>query len=185
MKPSAVDVRARVLAAIARGMPRSAVGTTFTVGLASRTRWRSSRRDTGDFRPRPPPGGPDATCTPACDDEVRAQVAAVRDATLPQHAERWNATHQPHISHGTIGRASPCGCVAQHTSLRASARDRWERARVLVQQEAGDPNDVVVRDEFGSNRALTPHALPVHPTGHGRLPPCPAPRLRTRRPVGR
>lgn len=105
MKPYSVDLRERVLAAIDRGMPRSEVVTTFNVGLASLKRWLSSRRDTGDFRPRPPTGGPEATFTPALDDELRAQVVAFPDATLPQHAERWNATHQPHISHWTIGRA--------------------------------------------------------------------------------
>jgi transposase len=105
MKPYSVDLRERVLAAIDRGMARSEVVTTFNIGLASLKRWLSSRRDTGDFRPRPPTGGQEATFTPLLDDELRTQVAAFPDATLPQHAERWNATHQVHISHWTIGRA--------------------------------------------------------------------------------
>ena len=33
------------------------------------------------------------------------RVATFPDATLPEHAERWNAAHQTSISHWTIGRA--------------------------------------------------------------------------------
>lgn len=105
MKACSVDLRERVLAAIDRGMPRSEVVTTFDVSLASLKRRLASRRDTGDMTPRPPSGGPEPTFTPALDEELRAQVAAVPDATLPEHAQRWNAVHPTSISHWTIGRA--------------------------------------------------------------------------------
>jgi transposase len=105
MKPYSVDLRERVLAAVDRGMARSEVVTTFDVSLASLKRWLASRRNTGDIMPRPPAGGPEATFTPALDEELRAQVAALPDATLPEHAEYWNAAHQTQISHWTIGRA--------------------------------------------------------------------------------
>jgi transposase len=105
MKPYSADLRERVLAAIDRGMARSEVVTTFDVSLASLKRWLASRRDSGDFTPRPPSGGPEPTFTPERDDELRVQVASFPDATLPEHAERWNATHQTSISHWTIGRA--------------------------------------------------------------------------------
>lgn len=105
MKPYSVDLRERVLAAIDRGMARSEVVSTFNISPASLKRWFASRRDTGDFGPRPPSGGPEATFTSALDDELRAQVEAFPDATLPEHAERWNTAHQSTISHWTIGRA--------------------------------------------------------------------------------
>ena len=100
-----MDLRERVLAAIDRGMQRSEVVSTFDVSLASLKRWLASRRDTGDFKPRPPSGGPEASFTPALDEELRTQVAAFPDATLPEHAERWNAAHSSSISQWTIGRA--------------------------------------------------------------------------------
>jgi transposase len=100
-----MDLRERVLAAIDRGVPRSEVVSTFDVSLASLKRWLASRRDTGDFKAHPPSGGPEASFTPALDEELRAQVAAFPDATLPEHAERWNAVHSTSISHWTIGRA--------------------------------------------------------------------------------
>ena len=105
MKAYSIDLRERVVAAIERGMPRSEVVSTFKISLASLKRWLASRRDTGDFKPRPPRGGPEASFRPALDEELRAQVAAFPDASLPEHAEHWNAAHSTSISHWTIGRA--------------------------------------------------------------------------------
>lgn len=105
MKPYSVDLRERVLAALDRGMPRNEVVATFEVSLASLKRWLASRRDTGDFTPRAPTGGPEATFTPALDQELRAQVTAFPDATLAEHAAYWNTAHGSSVSQWTIGRA--------------------------------------------------------------------------------
>lgn len=105
MKPYAVELRERVLAALDRGMARAAVVTTFQVSLASLTRWRAARRDTGDVTPRPPTGGPQRSITPPHDAALRAQVLATPDATLAEHAARWNATHGTSLSQWTLGRA--------------------------------------------------------------------------------
>ena len=86
-------------------MARSEVVSTFDVSLPSLKRWLVPRRDTSDVSPRAPAGGPEASFTPALDDELRAQVAAFPDATLPEHAKRWNAAHQTQLSQWTIGRA--------------------------------------------------------------------------------
>src|SRR5919112_6390474 len=102
MKPYAVELRERVLAALDRGMPRSKVVTTFQVSLASLKRWHAARRDTGDVTPRPPTGGPARAITPAHDAELRAQVLATPDATLAEHAARWNATHGTALSQWTV-----------------------------------------------------------------------------------
>jgi transposase len=105
MKAYSIDLRERVLAALDRGTPRAEVVTTFQVSLASLKRWLAARRDTGEVSPRPPSGGSAPTITPALDDAVRAQVAAFPDATLAEHASRWNAEHGTTISQWTIGRA--------------------------------------------------------------------------------
>ncbi len=105
MKAYSVDLRERVLSALDRGMPRSEVVTTFQVSLASLKRWLAARRDTGDFAPQPPTGGFEATITLDQHQELRAQVAAFPDATLAEHATRWNAAHPTSISQWTIGRA--------------------------------------------------------------------------------
>jgi transposase len=59
----------------------------------------------GRFRVATPVRGPEATFTPALNEELRAQVAAFPDATLPEHAERWNAANNSIISHWTISGA--------------------------------------------------------------------------------
>src|SRR6266545_5701191 len=105
MKAYSVDLRQRVLAALDRGMPRSEVLTTFQVSLASLKRWHAARRDTGDFTPQHPSGGFEPTITADQHHELRAQVAAIPDATLAEHAKRWNAAHASTISQWTIGRA--------------------------------------------------------------------------------
>ena len=105
MKPYSVDLRERVLAALDRGMPRSEVVTTFHISLASLKRWLTIRQNTGTLTPRAPTGGPSRVIPPAQDEEVRVQVAACPDATLAEHAARWNGTHGTSLSQSTMGRA--------------------------------------------------------------------------------
>src|SRR5215212_9653767 len=93
MKAYSVDLRERVLSAFDRGMPRSEIITTFQVSLASLKRWLFARRDTGEFSPQRPRGGFEPTITSEQHQELRAQVAAFPDATLAEHALRWNAAH--------------------------------------------------------------------------------------------
>lgn len=104
MKAYSLDLRRRVLSALDRGMPRSEVVSTFQVSLASLKRWHAARRDTGDFSPHAPTGGFEPTITPEQYEHLRAQVAAFPDATLAEHATRWNAAHSTTISQWTIGR---------------------------------------------------------------------------------
>ena len=105
MKAYSLDLRDRVLAALDRGMPRSQVVTTFQISLASLKRWHAARRDTGDFAPQLPSGGFEPTIPPEHHPHLRAQVAALPDATLAEHAAHWNATHGTSLSQWTIGRA--------------------------------------------------------------------------------
>lgn|SRR5215211_3829643 len=104
MKAYSVDLRERVLAALDRGMPRSQLVTTFQVSLASLKRWLAAQRAIGNFTPQRPSGGFEPTITPNQHQELRAQVAAFPDATLAEHATRWNAVHATTISQWTIGR---------------------------------------------------------------------------------
>lgn len=105
MKAYSLDLRERVLSALDRGMPRSEVVSTFQVSLASLKRWHAARRDTGNLSSRAPTGGVEPTIAPAQYEHLRAQVAAFPDATLAEHATRWNAAHSTSISQWTIGRA--------------------------------------------------------------------------------
>jgi transposase len=105
MKAYSVDLRTRVLAALDRGMPRKEAVTTFQVSLPSIKRWVAIYKATGSVAPRATGGGPALTITPAQEQELRVQLEAFPDATLAEHAQRWNAAHDTSLSRWTLGRA--------------------------------------------------------------------------------
>jgi transposase len=105
MKPYSIDLRERALAALDRGMSRAEAVTTFQVSPASLRRWLAARRNSGSISPRAPRGGPVRSITSAQETELRAQVEAMPDATIPEHTQRWNATHATTLSQWTLGRA--------------------------------------------------------------------------------
>lgn len=105
MKAYSVDLRTRVVEAVDGGLPREQAVVTFRVSLASLKLWLAARRTTGTLAPLPANGGPQRSIAPEQEHLLRLQVAAFPDATLPEHAECWNATHATSITEWTIGRA--------------------------------------------------------------------------------
>jgi len=105
MKAYSVDLRSRVLDALERGMSRDEVLVTFQISRASLKRWLKARRETGDLRPLPASGGRDLTIPPAQEALLRAQVAAMPDATLAEHTAQWNASQGVTLSPSTLRRA--------------------------------------------------------------------------------
>lgn len=104
MKGSSVDLRQRVLAAVARGMPRHEVATTFGVSVGTIKRLCAKQRLGADLAPRAP-SGRRRTIAPPQYVALQDQLAAHPDATFAQHAELWNAAHGPSLSQWTLGRA--------------------------------------------------------------------------------
>lgn len=104
MKPYSVDLRQRVLDALARGMSRKEVITTFVVSEGSIKRWLKLQRDYNTLVARRPSGRP--RIIKAQDEEgVRRLVEQTNDATFGEYTEQWNQLHDTPISHWTIGRA--------------------------------------------------------------------------------
>jgi transposase len=104
MKAYSTDLRTRVLAAIDGGMARSKAVAVFQVSLSSIKRWLIQRHQSGSLAPKPRPGQA-ATITPAQLPTLRFQLEQFPDATLQEHADRWNADHSTSLSHWTLGRA--------------------------------------------------------------------------------
>ena len=103
MKAYSLDLRERVVAAIDVGMTQAMAVRTFRVSRATITRWSARRRATGTLTHRVPPGQT-ATITAAHLPALQAQLATYPDATLAEHAARWNATYgiwSLHDTHGT------------------------------------------------------------------------------------
>lgn len=104
MKAYSLDLRTRVLDAIDLSMARSRAVQVFQVSLSSIKRWLLQRQQTGSLAPKPRPGKA-ATITPAQLPTLRFQLDQFPDATLAEHAQRWNADHGTTLSHWTLGRA--------------------------------------------------------------------------------
>lgn len=104
MKAYSIDLRERVVAAIDDGMSQANAVGTFRVSRATITRWCAQRRATGRLHPRVP-RGQTATITAAHLPALRTQLDTAPDATLAEHAARWNATHGTSLSQWTLGRA--------------------------------------------------------------------------------
>jgi transposase len=99
-----VDFRERLVKAEAAGA--TPVEIERLVHVSSRTvyRWKRQLRLDGTLAPKPKSGRPRAI---TADDEaaLRAQVAAVPDATLAEHCQEWQTTHGVIVSCSTMCRA--------------------------------------------------------------------------------
>ena len=104
MRGYSQDLRERVLAAVARGMPRQEVITTFAISSGSLKRWLYQQRHGPNLTPARSPG-PQPAITPDQHAQLAAQLAAHPDATIAQHAALWNAAHATTLSQWTLGRA--------------------------------------------------------------------------------
>jgi transposase len=104
MKAYSTDLRTRVLDAIDGGMARSKAVLVFQVSLSSIKRSLIQRHHTGSVAPKPCLGKP-ATITSAQAPTLRFQLEQFPDATLQEHAKRWNADHGTTLSQWTLGRA--------------------------------------------------------------------------------
>ena len=104
MKAYSVDLRERVLDALANGMSRAEVCRLFQVSEGSLKRWLRLQRAGQSLEARLPPGRP-ALITPAQQESVQRLVEALPDATLAEYSSEWNQLHDRPISQWTIGRA--------------------------------------------------------------------------------
>jgi transposase len=103
MRAYSLDLRERVVAAVAAGTPRAVVARAFGVGLATVERYVRRRR-AGALAPRSSPGRP-ARLGADAEPALRAQLAAAPDATLAGHAERWARERGARVSAATMRRA--------------------------------------------------------------------------------
>jgi transposase len=98
-----MDLRERVVGAVAGGVPQSVAARTFGVGRATVRRWVDRQR-AGDLRPAPV-GGSAPRIGPAQAAALAAQVAAAPDATLAEHCARWEREQGVRVSIWGLDRA--------------------------------------------------------------------------------
>lgn len=104
MKAYSVDLRERIVRAVAGGMSKAEAARVYAVGLSTVKRYVKQQAEQGHLRAKPPPGR--AREIGASDEAaLRAQVAARPDATLDEHRRRWAAAGGAAVSRATMGRA--------------------------------------------------------------------------------
>ena len=98
------DVRERALAALDAGRSVADIAACVRADPSTVRRWRRQRTLHEDAGPRPRSGRPRLV---AEDDhaDLLAQVRALPDATLADHAVRWAAERGVRLSVSTMGRA--------------------------------------------------------------------------------
>jgi transposase len=79
-----LDLRVRVLAAVAAGMSHRAAGQRFGVSAASVSRWRAREREQGDARPKALGGDRRSQHIEAHGEQILALLAEAPDHTLEE-----------------------------------------------------------------------------------------------------
>lgn len=82
--PLSLDLRVRVLAAVASGLSHRAAGERFGVSAASVSRWRALEREQGDARPKPMGGDQRSHEIEAHGELILSLYEARRDITLQE-----------------------------------------------------------------------------------------------------
>jgi transposase len=113
MKAFSMDLRGRIVQAADAGQPLTEVARRFGVSRATVARYRR-RAATGALTPKRHPG-PRRRIAAAQEPALRAQQAALPDATLAEHCAAWARTQ------GVV--------VSEATMCRALARTGWTRKK--------------------------------------------------------
>ena len=101
--PLSLDLRVRVLAAVAAGLSHRQAGERFGVSAASVSRWRALEREQGDPSPKPMGGDQRSHGTEAHGELIVSLVEATPDITL-QELRAALAEHGAMVGYGGLWR---------------------------------------------------------------------------------
>ena len=104
MRAYSIDLRERIVQAVASGWSPTDVATTFDIGVSTVKRYVTQQRTGGSLAPKTSPGRPRAI-PPTDEAALRAQLARSPDATLAEHRAEWLKTHQTAFTISTLSRA--------------------------------------------------------------------------------
>jgi transposase len=104
MQAYSPDLRAKILAAVDTGRPKTEVARSFGVSLASVKRYVVQRRERGSLEPLPRPGRP-PTITPEQEDALWQQLVAQPTAILAEHCATWAQSQGVRPGLSTMSRA--------------------------------------------------------------------------------
>jgi transposase len=98
-----LDLRVRVLAAVAQGLNHRQAGERFGVSASSVSRWRALERDEGEARPRPVGGDRKSGRIDAHKDTILAVVETAPDITIEELRQALAAKGLV-VGYGTVRR---------------------------------------------------------------------------------
>ena len=104
MRAYPVELRERVVAAVADGCAPAEVAAHYEIAVASVYRYVARQRGVGTLIPLKPPGRPRAIPA-AAEAALAAQVAAAADAFLHEHCAQWAERGGARVSVATMQRA--------------------------------------------------------------------------------
>jgi transposase len=105
MNAYSVDLRQRIVAAVASGMARNEVVRTFQVSAATVRRYLKQQREQGDLTPRAHTGGRQAQIGPEQLPTLQKLIATTPDATLAETCVEWQQRTGVLLSQATLSRA--------------------------------------------------------------------------------
>ena len=97
MQAYSEDLRDRIARAVAAGRPETEVARTFSVSVASVTKYVALRRSARSLAPGKSPGRPQSI-TRAQYPALEHQLQAHHDATLAEHVGMWETSHGVRVS---------------------------------------------------------------------------------------
>jgi transposase len=104
MKAYSLDLRERVVAAVAGGQSCLDAARRFAVGRSTVQRWVRQHAREGSLSPKPIPCRP-RKISPAAEAALAVQAQATPDATLAEHCARWEAQAGVRVSVATMHHA--------------------------------------------------------------------------------
>lgn len=104
MRAYSIDLKERLVRAVAEGQPMRAAARRFGVAVTTVKRAVVQERETGSLARRPIPGGP-RKIQPEQEAILRARLEAEPDATVLEHCAWWAEQQGQELSEATMWRA--------------------------------------------------------------------------------
>jgi len=103
-RPLSMDIRARLISAVAGGMSRRSAAKRFKVAASTAIKWVDQWERTGALEPRPQGGDHRSQHLQTHAEEILGLIEARRDITLAEIAEHLEREHGVKVAQSTVWR---------------------------------------------------------------------------------
>ncbi|WP_421989062.1 winged helix-turn-helix domain-containing protein [Roseococcus sp.] len=157
-KPLSVDLRSRLVAAVANGLSRRAAAGRFGVSAASAIRWVAASTSTGTIAPKPQDGNTCSHHIEAFADVILAAIEAQKDVSLIELAELLRTAYGVSFAPSTVWRFLDRHAMTfkktAHTSEQTRPDAAARRQAWFGGQPDLDPECLVFLDKTGASTKM-------------------------------